>query len=249
MPSLGIDLADGGVTVPISRVAVVSGALVLAAAGIVLPEGVAGAQTPSTFVTIPSGNATVSGTSQILDAGASSGVTQVQYEITGGTLTDLVIATATPTIYGWLAKWNTTTVANGTYTLQSVATSNGVSATSAPVSITVNNPPPSTSVIIPASGATMDTTKGVVWDAIASPGVTSVSFVSTANGVTETNAATPTIYGWLYIVSTPSQPCTGCIPYYFPISIQSVASYSGGVSGTSQPVAATLVIYLPSDIA
>ena len=61
----------------------------------VLPVGVADAQTPSTFVAIPSNNATVSGTSQILDAGASTGVTQVQYEITGGTLNDSVIATAT----------------------------------------------------------------------------------------------------------------------------------------------------------
>ena len=119
------------------------GGLVLAAAVTVLPVGVGGAQTPSTFVAIPSNNATVSGTSQILDAGASSGVTQVQYEITGGNLTDSVIATATPTIYGWLAKWNTTTVANGTYTLQSVATANGVSGTSAPLTISVNNAPPS----------------------------------------------------------------------------------------------------------
>ena len=119
-----------------SRVAVVSGALVLAAAVTVLPVGVAGAQTPSTFVAIPSNNATVSGSSQILDAGASSGVTQVQYEITGGTLTDSVISTATPTIYGWLAKWNTTNVANGTYILQSVA---AYSSSSPRVSLTLPN--------------------------------------------------------------------------------------------------------------
>ena len=37
---------------------------------------------PSTNVVIPSSGATVSG-SQTLDAGASSGVTGVQYEITG----------------------------------------------------------------------------------------------------------------------------------------------------------------------
>jgi hypothetical protein len=222
----------------------------LAAAVTVLPVGVAGAQPPSTSVIIPSNNATISGTSQVLDALASSAVSQgrVQFELTGGTLTDSVIATAMPTIYGWIALWNTTTVGNGTYTLRSVASSSGAGGTSAPVAITVNNPPPSTSVIIPASGATMDTTKGVVWDAVASPGVTSVSFVSTANGVTQTNAATPTIYGWLYIVSTPFQPCSGCIPFNIPISIQSVASYSGGVSGTSQPVAATIVLYLPNDI-
>jgi hypothetical protein len=97
--------------------------------------------TPSTEVVIPSNNATVSGTSQVLDAAASSGVTEVQYEISGGTLTDSVIATATPTIYGWIALWNTMGVADGTYTLNSVASyADGVSGTSPPISLTVDNP-------------------------------------------------------------------------------------------------------------
>jgi hypothetical protein len=104
----------------ISRIAVVSTALTLAAALSVLPVEVAGAQAPSTTVIIPASGATVSGISQVLDAAASSGATLVQYEITGGTLNDSVIATATPTIYGWLAKWNTTAVPNGTYALQSL---------------------------------------------------------------------------------------------------------------------------------
>ena len=58
---------------------------------------------PTTSVVIPSNNATVSGT-QLLDAFASSGVTQVQYELTGGTYSDTVIATANRTYYGWLAN-------------------------------------------------------------------------------------------------------------------------------------------------
>ena len=82
------------------EVSVVSAVLTLAAAMWVLPVQVASAQPPSTAVIIPSNNATVSGTSQVLDALASSGATQVQYEITGGTLTESVIATATPTYYG-----------------------------------------------------------------------------------------------------------------------------------------------------
>ena len=221
----------------------VSGALILAAAVTVLPEGVAGAQTPSTFVAIPSNNATVSGSSQILDAGASSGVTQVQYEITGGTLTDSVIATATPTIYGWLAKWNTTTVANGTYALQSVATSNGVSGTSAPLTISVNNAPPRTSVIIPASGATLDTSQNLVLDAIASPGVTKVSIVITVNGLPLTYSSTPTIYGWIVILPGGTS-CADCTAIPDPSTIQSVASYAGGVSGTSPAINVTTIIYL-----
>ena len=53
-----------------------------------------------------------------------------------------MIAIATPTYYGWLAQWNTTSVPNGTYTLQSVASYSQYflsSGTSAPVTITVAN--------------------------------------------------------------------------------------------------------------
>jgi hypothetical protein len=95
---------------------------------------------PTTTVTIPSNGATQSGTAALLDARASANVTSVKYELTGGTLTDKVVATATPTYYGWLAQWNTTAVPNGTYTLQSVASYGGeVSGTSAGITITVSN--------------------------------------------------------------------------------------------------------------
>ena len=46
------------------------------------------------------------------------GMASVTFEVTGGSLSDQVVATATPTYVGWLAQWNTTTVPNGTYTLQ-----------------------------------------------------------------------------------------------------------------------------------
>jgi hypothetical protein len=100
---------------------------------------------PPTTVVLPSNGATLSG-NQYLDATASGGVTQVQYELSGASLSQPeVIATATLTIYGWLAGWNTTTVANGTYTLQSVAHyASGASGTSTGTTITVNNPPPTT---------------------------------------------------------------------------------------------------------
>ena len=44
----------------------------------------------------------------------------VQFELTGGSLTNYVIATGTPTIYGYLVYWNSTSVSDGTYVLQSV---------------------------------------------------------------------------------------------------------------------------------
>ena len=94
---------------------------------------------PSTTVGLPASNAVLSG-NQWLDATASSGVTSVKYEISGGSLNDAVIATGTLTKFGWLAGWNTTSVPNGTYTLQSVASySGGVTGVSSGTTITVAN--------------------------------------------------------------------------------------------------------------
>ncbi len=82
---------------------------------------------------------TVSG-SQYLDAGASAGVTSVKYELTGGSLNHTVIANASATNLGWLAAWNSTTVPNGSYTLQSIASYGGeVTGASAGITITVSN--------------------------------------------------------------------------------------------------------------
>lgn len=234
----------------IPRIAVITGASAVVAAMSVLPVQVsASSQPPSTTVTIPTNNSIVSGTSNLLDAAASSGASQVRYEITGGSLADSVIATGTPTYYGWLALWNTTMVANGSYSLQSVASyAGGVTVTSSAVNINVDNAPPNTGVLIPANGATMDTTNKVAWDAAASPGVTAVSFVATPTApgfLPETIPATPTIYGWIATLSTGGPACSGCESVPVPLSIQSVASYSGGVSGTSQPVNATLIIHVP----
>jgi Bacterial Ig domain len=95
---------------------------------------------PTTTVVVPSGGSTVKGNAVSLDASALSGVSQVRYELTGGLLTDSVIATATPTYYGWLAQWNSQGVPDGTYTLQSVASyAGGVSGESPGVTVTVAN--------------------------------------------------------------------------------------------------------------
>jgi uncharacterized protein YjbI with pentapeptide repeats len=184
---------------------------------------------------IPSSGATLSGT-QVLDAeaGNSAGVNKVVFELTGGTLSQAVIATGTPTIFGWLAAWNTTAVPNGTYTLQSVATdtSSDVSASTG-ITLTVDNAPPSTTVGLPANGATV---KGGQWlDAGASSGVTKVVYELTGGTLKQAviATATPTSVGWLaYFDST-----TVADGSY---TLQSVASYAGGVSGTSAGVAITI---------
>jgi len=225
-----------------SRVSVIVAALCMATVLTALPTQVANAQPPSTAVVVPSSGATVSGTRVVLDATAFAGVTQVQFELSQGTVSDGMIATATPTIYGWLATWNTTTVPNGTYTLQSVATyAGGVSASSSPVTVSVNNPSPSTTVLIPSSGATLNTANKTVFDAVASPGVTQVSFEFTGVCRGAVLTATPTIYGWIAVTSGGSS-----VGNFIPLScsIQSVASYSGGVSGTSPPVSVTVIVYV-----
>jgi hypothetical protein len=94
---------------------------------------------PNTSVVVPSAGTVVSG-SQILDATATPGATQVQFLLTGKTRTAAVIATATPTLVGWLASWNSVTVPNGTYTLQSIASfPGGANGTSPGVTIKVKN--------------------------------------------------------------------------------------------------------------
>jgi hypothetical protein len=188
-------------------------------------------------VLIPSGGASLSGGTAHLDASASSavGIASVTYEVSGNGLTDQVVATGTPTLYGYLAQWNTTAVPNGTYTLQSVATDTvAETTTSAPVSVTVDNAPPSTAVLIPSNGATESGTAAFL-DASASANVTSVTYELTGGTLTNQVIATgtPTLYGWLSAWNTMSVP-NGTY------QLNSVASYGGGVSGTSPPITITV---------
>lgn len=189
---------------------------------------------PTTSVVLPSSGASVSG-GQYFDAVTSPSVSNVTYELTGGSLNDQVIATAVPTIYGWIASFNTTTVPNGTYTLQSVATANGLTGTSPGISVTVDNAPPSTYVALPANDATL--TGGRYLDAGASAGVTQVTYEISGGPhdlVDQTiSGSTPTIYGWIGGWNTASVP-DGTY------TLNSVASYAGGVSGTSPPITVTV---------
>jgi hypothetical protein len=222
-------------------------ALVLGIAVIVLPSQVANAEPAAPTIVLPSNDATVSGT-QYLDV-VATGATQVQYELTGGTLSDQLIATATPTWVGWAAAWNTTTVGNGSYTLEAVASySGGATQTSSPITLTVNNAPPSTTVVYPADGATINADQTQYYDAVASAGVTGVQFDLSGAGETSTLTATPTIYGW--IASVPPEVCVappegGCAEIPFSYTVQSVATYSNGLTGTSPPVSITIVYDVP----
>jgi uncharacterized protein YjbI with pentapeptide repeats len=159
-----------------------------------------------TRVLVPSDGAVLAGAPYLdAEAGDGPGVTKVVFEVSGGALSDQVIATGTATYYGWLAQWNTTDVPNGTYTLQSVATdaSNNTD-TSTPITVTVKNQPPVTAVLIPSNGATLSGTAATL-DASAS-NATSVEFWLFGGFYGYSGhligTATPTYYGWLYSWNT-----------------------------------------------
>jgi outer membrane protein assembly factor BamB len=96
----------------------------------------------STQILVPSNGSSVSGTT-VLDASVTPqmAASQVQFVASGGSLSNHVVGTATLTYYGWIAEWDTTTVPNGTYTLQSVATDPVLASPvmSSGITITVNN--------------------------------------------------------------------------------------------------------------
>ncbi len=96
---------------------------------------------PSTTVLLPSNGATQSG-DEFLDASASPSpnVTKVVFVLTGGAVGRRVISGSSPTLYGWIGAWNTATVPDGTYVLQSVASyADGESGTSPGLTIAVHN--------------------------------------------------------------------------------------------------------------
>jgi hypothetical protein len=110
----------------------------------------------TTRVVLPSNGVSLSGDSTELDASASANASSVEFQLSGGSLNDALIATATPSSYGWLAAWDPSSVHNGTYILQSVAyDSSGNESTSPPVAVTVDNTAATTSVIVPSNGASL----------------------------------------------------------------------------------------------
>jgi alpha-tubulin suppressor-like RCC1 family protein len=188
---------------------------------------------PTTSVLLPSNGATVS--SDIwLDAVASSGVgvTSVSFEVSGGpgSITDKVVSPSSSWIYGYLGAWDTTDVPNGTYTLQSVATDAlGQSTTSAGITVTVDNLPLQTAVLVPSGGATLTGTAAVLdASATGTSDVTSVQFeVSNAsvNGQV-VGTASPSLYGW-YVRWNTTAVANGTY------TLQSVATEVGGTTATS----------------
>ena len=95
---------------------------------------------PVTDVVKPTTNEQLEGRQYLVaNASASLGIKKVLFRIKGDGHT--LVETAGLFPYGWFARWNTTTVANGTYTVQSVAYGiTGQVTTSAGVAVHVRNP-------------------------------------------------------------------------------------------------------------
>ena len=154
---------------------------------------------------IPSSGATLSG-STYLDASATN-ATSVEFLLFGGNgYWGYVAGTATPTDYGWLYHWDTTTVPNGSYVLLAEALNAGGSALSSGVDVTVQNLP-TTSVLIPSNGATLS--GSTTLDASAT-NATSVEFLlfggTYGYAAPVVCTATPTYYGWLCNWDTTTVP-------------------------------------------
>jgi hypothetical protein len=164
------------------------------------------------------------------------GVTTVEFQLTGGPLTNALIATAIPTYYGWLASWNSTTVPNGTYTLQSVASDGGGNEGAGPgITIIVENTP-TTSVLVPSNGTSESGTQ-VVLDAgvTGDEGVTTVEFQLTGGLLNGALIATAirTYYGWVAYWNSTTVP-DGTY------SLRSVAYDAGANEGVSPAVSVTV---------
>ena len=146
---------------------------------------------PTVSVTSPASGATVSGTITVTASASDNvGVVGVQFYSNGAALG------AEDTTAPYSVSANTTTVANGSYTLTAVARdAAGNRTTSAPRTVTVSNTaadttPPTVSVTSPASGATVSGTVNVTASASDNVGVLGVQFYSngTALGAEDTTA-------------------------------------------------------------
>ncbi len=212
-------------------------------------------QAPITSILIPSNGTTLHGTSAVLDASASAaaGVATVQFVLTGGPYTQSVIGTAVPTLYGYIFEWNTTGVPGGTYTLQSLVTDeDGNTAYSPGITITVDNTPPTTAVLIPSNGTAVSGTSAVL-DATASASygvdIAKVQFVLTGGAFSRSviGTAVPTLYGYLYGWNTTSVPGGTYTLQSLATDAAGNTAYSPGITIIVDNTPPTTAVLIPSN--
>jgi hypothetical protein len=102
--------------------------------------GTTATTTPVATIIMPGSGDTLSGTKGLAARSLNADVTAVDFVATGGSLHDTQISTTGNSTIGWLGKWDTTTVSNGTYQIVAVAyDASGHSGRSSPVNVTVKN--------------------------------------------------------------------------------------------------------------
>lgn len=150
---------------------------------------------PTVSLTAPGNGATVSGTVAITASASDNvGVSKVEFYKDG------VLLTAT-NVAPYLYSWDTTTAANGSYTLTAKAYDNaGNVGQSANVLVTVNNlvadtTAPTVSVTAPANNATVSGTVSVAASVSDNVGVSKVEFYVN-NVLAAADTATPFTYSW-----------------------------------------------------
>jgi hypothetical protein len=165
---------------------------------VALTGGTGDTTPPTTSITAPANGATVSGTVSVTASASDNvGVTKVEFYLDG-----TLKSTSTASPYSW--SFDTTTVANGSHTLQSKAyDAAGNVGSSATITVTVSNAgdttPPTTSITAPANGATVSGTVSVTASASDNVGVTKVEFY--LDGTLQvTDTATP--YTWSFNTTT-----------------------------------------------
>jgi 1,4-alpha-glucan branching enzyme len=151
---------------------------------------------PTVSITSPANGATVSGTITISVSAsdADSGMNYVDLYINGS-----YVSRKSSTPYSW--SWNTTTVANGSRTIQATAVDKAGNSRSVQISVNVQNTvadttPPTVSITAPASGATVTGT--VTFSASASDsqsGVKEVRFFAGGNHL-GTRTSSPYSVNW-----------------------------------------------------
>jgi chitodextrinase len=140
---------------------------------------------PTGSITVPSGGATLSGTTPItVSASDAGGLNHIDFYRSTNTQIGSVVATGTSGSFTY--QWNTTTVPNGSYQIYAKIYDNaGNLVTTSNVTVTVNNvvvPPPDTIVPVvsmtsPAQGATVSgSAVALVSTATDNVGVTKVEF-------------------------------------------------------------------------
>ncbi|MDQ1381853.1 MAG: hypothetical protein QOJ71_2572 [Actinomycetota bacterium] len=188
---------------------------------------------PTTNVFYPSTGASVRQTTTFaVSASSPFGIGKVQIRATGGALNDALVGTASPTPFGWILNWDTTQVADGTYSVRSVAFDRaGKSTASTPISAVIDNTPPSTAIVYPSDGATLSGTSVVDASASDNVGVTGVEVHATDAAFDDhvLGVATLTRFGWVFEWDT-TTVSNGAY------TITTIARDAAGNTTTSQPI-------------